>query len=134
MRKTTLVAIILCGLAAVTSCKKDDHSDGSHQNTATITIASPVAGSVYGINDTVHIRAFVVGQQVLHGYEVHIRKVSDGLVAFSRDVHLDATSYDIREEFVNNVSEQHDMELEIVVVLDHEGNTASKKVVFRCNP
>ncbi len=126
--------IFTCGLVAEMSCKKKEEHTEPHVNTATITIASPIAGSAYAFGDTVHIRSTVTAQQEMHGYEVYIRKQIDSLVVFSRQLHLDGTSYDIREEFVNNVSVPLDMELEIVVILDHEGNKTSRKVAFRCTP
>jgi hypothetical protein len=117
------------------SCKDEEHTEtGHHMNSATITISSPTTNDQFHHNDTVQVVATAMAVEDLHGYEVRIRRMPDSLVVFSTDSHTHGTTVQIRETWVCTISDSTDMEVEIAVVLDHEGNKTRKSQGFRCVP
>ena len=132
------VLVLLMGLATVfTSCKDDDddHHDPHPVNSATITITSPAEGSQVNANQTVAITGSISAQNTLHGYTLTIRKKADSTVLFTENVHDHAATITINKTWnVGAVAAHTDLELEVVTALDHDGNTASKKVNFHAMP
>ncbi len=123
--------ILILFSMALFSCKNDHHH---HAKDATITIISPTEGQVINQGDTVHINAVIVGEEILHGYEVYLRKKSDNSEIYSVDNHLHQQTIEVHEHWVNNVDSHTEMVLEISVSLDHGGNKISKMVEFHCHP
>lgn len=133
MKKITFLSLFLAAtLSFISSCKKDDGHD--EEPTADIAITAPTAGQEYMAGDTVFINATVTGTAAMHGWELHLRKVSDQTEVFSADAHDHAATYTITETWVNNVSDHTELQLEIVATLDHDGHTASKTVNIHCMP
>lgn len=133
MKKITFLSMfLLATVSLVTSCKKDDDHDETP--TAEIVIASPTAGQEFMDADTVNINATITGTAAMHGWELHLRKVSDQTDVFSADAHDHAASYTIAETWVNNLTDHTELQLEIIATLDHDGNTATKTVNIHCMP
>jgi hypothetical protein len=131
---------ILCAAAlmlatfAVSSCKKDHPH--TTPDAATITINSPAAGSNYSPNDTVKIKATITAEESLHGGDIFIRNLADTSTAvFTTDFHTHGTDITIDTFWVNTLSGiAVNLELEITAIIDHDGNTQSKKVAFVALP
>lgn len=136
MKKVTFLSMfLLATVSLITSCKKDDDDDDDHDGTtAEIVIASPTAGQEFMGGDTVAISATITGTAAMHGWALHLRKVSDQSEVFSADAHDHAASYTIAETWVNNLTEHTELQLEIIATLDHDGNTANKTVNIHCMP
>lgn len=98
-----------------------------------ITIHSPQSGDTYHHQDEVHITGKIEWTQTLHGYELIIRKVSDGTVVFSKDDHVHDKVITFDERWTNDLDDHTDLELEVITALDHDGATFSEKVSFHCH-
>lgn len=125
-----LMAIIFIVFAG--SCKNDDDPIVS---TADIVVSTPAEGSMFEQGETIHITGTITTEGELHGYEIYIRNISDNSVAFSFEEHAHGKSLTFDEQWVNNVTDHSDMELEVIAILSHEGDiSVSKKVNFHCHP
>lgn len=136
MKKSLFITILTLAFISslFISCKREQPVEEEKPNSATITITSPADSSTYNHGDTVLITGSVVGLYELHGYELTIRNTADSTVLYSKDEHVHGTSFNFNEFWVNNVTDHSNLELEVTAVLDHEGNTATKKVHFHCMP
>jgi len=124
-------SLVLGVTVFVSSCKKEE--DDHHDVPATIEIAAPLATGMYNQGDTVFINATVTAEAAMHGWELHLRKKADQTEVFAADAHDHAATYNISEYWINNVTSDTQMELEVMATIDHDGNTANKKVEFHCH-
>ena len=135
--KSALFTFLLALAILFTGCKNDhDHDPTPHQdNSATITITSPAEGSVVNAGQTVAITGTISAINTLHGYNIIIRRKSDNVEIFKKEVHDHAANLTISESWTVDAFTQHtDLELEVIATLDHDGKTASKKVNFHAMP
>lgn len=133
MKKITFLSLfLLTSLSLITSCKKDDDHD--NDPTADIVIASPTAGQEFMGGDTVHINATITSANAMHGWELHLRKVSDQTEVYTNDAHDHAATYTIADTWVNTLTEHTELQLQIIATLDHDGHTATKTVNIHCMP
>ena len=84
----------------------------------------------YEFGDTVFMHGGVSAPHELHGYELILRNASTDSVAFSKDEHVHGTSFEFEDHWVNNVADHSDMEFSVIVTVDHEGTTETKKIEF----
>lgn len=130
MKKISIYLGILMALVVfLSSCKDEDHDE----NNAVIEISAPLAGSMYNNGDTVFLNATVTAEEAMHGWELYIRKKTDQTQIFTADAHDHAATYTIAEYWVNDVTQDTEMELEIIATIDHDGTTVNKKVDFHCH-
>lgn len=131
MEKLKLTLLLTLIITLFPACKKDhSHEDPA---SAEITIYSPSESQGFDKGDTVFIKAKISGSAEMHGYEVHLRRVSDNAEMFLDDKHIEATNYDINGYWVNDGAIKSDMVLEVVANLDHEGNTKSQQIKCHCH-
>lgn len=122
--------IALLSLTLLDSCKKNEE----HANEAIIDITSPKEGQMFHQGETVNIKATLTGKEILHGWEVVIRKKSDGMVLFEKDLHVHDLTLTIDESWTNNLTDHTDLVLEVFAQLDHDGIKTSKVVNFHAHP
>ena len=129
---TSLLKPLLLGLLVTFAmgCKDDDDHHHDHGNKATITLASPTEGQEFASGDTVRITGNIVTEQTMHGYGLYIRAKNQTDTLYKISGHEHGTTAAINQKWVPNLSGHTELELEVKVTLDHEGNTASKKVTF----
>ncbi len=125
-----LPSLVLISLVALNACKKNEPA----ANTATIEITSPQEGQMFAKGDTVHITATLTGQLNLHGWEVAIRKKADNTVVYTNSLHVHDLILQVNDFWINDVTEDTGMVLEVSAQLDHEGTLASKTVNFHALP
>lgn len=132
--KTILSALFLTVSVVTFSCKEDKQADPEPLNAATITITSPAEHAAINASDSVNITGTITATQNLHGYTLYIRRQSDNLELFKKEVHGHATNITIAEKCLldKTLASSQTLELEVVASLDHDGNTASKKQAFHC--
>lgn len=148
----TFITALLFGSFTLQSCKKEGCTDEAATNydeeakkdddsceyadEITFTITTPAEGSTYGKDETVHISAMIESTGELHGYEVVIRNVSNDNEEVFR--HSESETHEsmihIHQEWVNTVASHSDMEMEVIAIIDHEGNTESEHTHFHCHP
>jgi hypothetical protein len=130
--KTALNFLLLLVLTAFSACE-DDHVDP--ENSAEITISNPADNGIVSEGQTVNIAGTIVGAHELHGYIINIRRKSDNVVVFSKSNDDHNANITINENWtVGTITEHTEMELEVVATLDHDGNTASKKITIHALP
>lgn len=132
-KKITTIALGLIATATllVTSCKKNNHKPEIEK--AIITITTPTEMQKFDKDATVSITGKIEYSKDLHGYQIIIRQKSDNSVKFKKDEHAHGKSINFNESWTNNLDGHNDMELEVIAIVDHDGNTTSKKVNFHCH-
>lgn len=129
--KFKILNLSIITLVIVTSsCKKEEDVHANYS--ATITITSPEADQKFDHHSNVTISGKIESDDELHGYKLVIRQLSDGAEKFSKEYHVHGKKIEFNEVWMNMIEIHQDMELEVIVVIDHDGNTISKKVVFHC--
>ena len=103
-------------------------------NHATITFSSPVEHTSYDQGDTVQVAGMAIAEEDLHGYDLYILNKTSGDTVFSFKEHAHSDTLDIMHQWIVDVVEQSDMELGIVVTLDHDENKQVQTLEFHCIP
>lgn len=115
--------------AFITACAKhnDDVEDATPQ--ATIVFGSPAQGAVYNFGDSVLIRGTAVSTATVHGYDLIIRKAPDTAKLYFTHFHDHNDTLLINTKWKADVSGAA-LQAEVILYLDHDGHTASRKVGF----
>jgi hypothetical protein len=113
------------------SCSKHKGDIEENIPVATINFASPTASSVYQKGDSVLIKATAISTATVHGYDIVIRKTNDTTKVFFEHVHDHNDTLIIDKKWKSNLPSATNMEAQVILYLDHEGHTGSKKVSFR---
>lgn len=122
--------LALSVLTALNSCKKTEEP----ANSATISISSPQEGQMFHQGETVAIKATLTGKETLHGWQIVLRKKSDGAVLFEKNAHVHDLTLTIDETWTNDLTDHTDLVLEVFAQLDHDGTKTSKVVNFHAHP
>lgn len=129
--KKLLNKAVLLSLSSITlfsACHQHDEPD------VQIQITSPLANATYHAGDTVKIQGTITGNVDMHGYEVKIKNLSQGNVAYINDHHDHGSTLTINDFWVNNVTSHSDMRLVVKVEVDHNGTMVSDSLNFHCHP
>ncbi len=98
------------------------------------TITSPTTGQTIDQGDSVRIIGEITNPTDLHGYELIVTDTATGDTLFHKDVHAHGTKVNYRTGFVNTVTDHTPAEFKVIATLDHDGNTAERKVYFHMHP
>jgi hypothetical protein len=129
--KTFFISTILVSSIALTACKKDkhdDHDDHEDHATALITITNPQENDTIQGNFT--ITGSIAGTANLHGYQVTVKKALNDSIIYQSSTDEHTTNFTINQAVTNPFTVYTPLKLEVVTVLDHDGNTESKTVHF----
>ena len=132
MRKIFLGSLLFATvLVAFVSCTK--HQDDVEENipTHTINFTSPTLSSTYRNGDSIAIQATAISTASIHGYDIIVRKLNDTTKLYFKNMHDHNDTLFINQKWKNTITTQTNMEAEIVLYLDHDGHTGSKKASFR---
>ena len=115
----------------VVSCTK--HRGDIEQNIPayTINFSSPTTSSVYHNGDSVTIQAIGISSETVHGYDVIIKKPNDSTKIFFQHVHNHNDTLYINQKWKNPFTVATNLEAQVILYLDHDGNTGIKKTGFR---
>ena len=116
---------------ALLSCTKHRGDIEEHIPVATINFFSPVASSIYHSGDSVTIKATAISTETIHGYDVVIKRSNDITKLFFQHVHDHNDTLLINQKWKNTVTAPANMEVQVILYLDHEGHTGTKKAVFK---
>src|SRR5690606_28638488 len=134
----SLIAFFLVLFSFLTvSCKDDDEKVDPKtpaSEAAIITFTSPAMHSVYNQGQIVTVAGKIEAEKEIHGYKIIIRNKTANTETVIKDDHAHGTQVDFSAEWPTQVSQHADMEAEVIVTLDHNDNTISKKVGFHCMP
>ena len=118
-------------IVTLPSCTK--HRDDFEERipVAIINFDSPTASSIYNNGDSVLIKANAVSTETVHGYDVIIKKVNDTTKLFFLHVHDHNDTLLINKKWKNTLTGPANMEAQIILYLDHDGHTGTKKAAFK---
>jgi hypothetical protein len=97
----------------------------------TINFSSPTAASVYRNGDSVLIQAVGISTKTVHGYDVIIKKPNDTTKIFFKHVHDHNDTLLINQKWKNTLTAPTNLEAQVILYLDHDGHTGSKKAGFK---
>ena len=129
MKRFFILAILVCSIS-FTACKKDKHDDHDHEDhaTALIILTNPLE------NDTIQgnfsVTGSIVGSANLHGYLVTVKNALNDSIVYQNEVHDHLAEFTINQAITNPFTVYTPLKLEVVVALDHDGNTETKTVHF----
>ncbi len=129
--KPFFISTILVSGIAFTACKKEKHADhDEHEDhaTALITITNPHENDTIQGNFTVS--GSIEGTANLHGYQVTVKKAANDSIIYQTSTDEHTSSFTINQAVTNPFTIYTPLKLEVVTVLDHDGNTESKTVHF----
>ncbi len=127
--KSILIVITLIVLTAI-ACKKPKPEEENKENKVTITINTPSAEQQFAHGSTVSVTGTIVADEELHGYSIIIRQKSDNSTLFEASEHTHGTTVTFEKSWENTLTNIQELELEIIAVIDHNGNTANKTLTF----
>lgn len=118
---------ILAGSMIFTSCKKDKSTE-DEAVTAVVTITNPHDGDTiqgnFAVTGTIH------GSASLHGYQITLTNTWNDSIIYQNEVHDHAADFTVNQAITHGFSSFTPLKLDLVVALDHDGNTTSKSVLF----
>jgi hypothetical protein len=122
--KTSIFILSALFLFVVVSCHKDEHEEIS----ATISFVEPSITDTLAFNEELHAEGTIVGSAELHGYTLSMTNITTNEELFSATASNHSPSYAFHEHWVNNVSDTSIIRINVIVILDHEGNTETKTI------
>ncbi len=122
MKKNKLAYIALVGLLVV-SCHKHEEDV-----TATINLMEPMENDTIAQGEELHMHGTITGSDELHGYRLTLLNSDNETLLFDANTSTHETSYAFDEHWVNVVTDTTNLEVQVEVELDHDGNTTTKKV------
>ena len=123
--------VILSLTVTLVSCTK--HKDDIAENipVGSINFQSPTNSSTYNTGDSIPIKATAISTASIHGYDIIIRKTNDTTKIFFQHVHDHNDTLYINKKWKSSVLSPANMEAQVILYLDHDGNTFSKKAAFK---
>jgi hypothetical protein len=123
--------LFAAAVVALVSCTKHQGDIEENIPVATINFVSPTTSSIYHNGDSIAIQATAISTAAVHGYDVIIKKVNDTTKLFFQHVHDHNDTLLINQKWKNTVTAPANMEAQVILYLDHEGHTATKKAGFK---
>lgn len=127
MKKIIYSLVLFAVLFSACTKHNDDVEDTSPK--ANIQFESPTAGTFYNSGDSVLIKGTASYASTIHGYDLIIRKAADTTKLFFVHVHDHKAALQINTRWKADVDNVN-LQAEVILYLDHDGHTDSKKVGF----
>jgi hypothetical protein len=131
--KAINIGIIGLLLMAWAGACQNDHEAEPQADQATITLTAPSEGTMFLANAVVPIAGTITAPANMHGYEITLRNKATNAVLFTANGHAHSASLSFNEQWTNNVSDDAEVEIEVVAILDHDGNKTVKKTTIHCH-
>ncbi len=122
---------IFCTMFLI-SCSKDEVGNQDTFNTK-INFISPASDSEYTIGDTIQISAVITSDVSMHGYEILIHNKTQKIIIPLKNKHTHGKEITLDENWIVDVKDKTDLEIEIVAAIDHLGNQISAIRKVKCN-
>jgi hypothetical protein len=125
-----ILSSLLLAILVFTACTKhkDDVEDTSPK--ATILFESPMQGAFYNSGDSVLIKGTASYTTTIHGYDLVIHKATDTATLYFKHFHDHKAVVEINTKWKAESISNANLQAEVILYLDHEGHTGSKKVGF----
>jgi hypothetical protein len=131
MKQFFSIIFFIIAVVLLISCTKHKGDIEENLPVATINFESPTLSSVYSNGDSVTIKGTAISTATVHGYDIIIRKVNDTTTLFFKHVHDHNDTLAINQKWKNNLAIAATMEAQVVLYLDHEAHTGTKKAYFK---
>lgn len=115
------------------SCQKKEEQVAEPAK-ATITINSPATGQTISKGDSVNITADISYISQMHGYITEIRSLKTGTLIYTNEDHTHGDKLKVAEKWVDTLSEQTDLLLRVIAVIDHNNTQAVDSIIFKSQP
>lgn len=125
--RISLFLLLLAGGLGFTSCKKDKSTEDEAVS-AVVTITNPHDGDT--IQGNFNVTGTIVGSASLHGYQITLTNTLNDSIIYQNEVHDHAADFTVNQAVSHGFSSYTPLKLDLVVALDHDGNTTSKSVHF----
>lgn len=129
--KTNLL-IALFSLACTTmfiACSKHAGDVDEPIPSATLTFSSPTEGGVYHSGDSLRIQGLAIASADMHGYELSVKNAADtSVVYYNQHIHDHGDTLLINQVWKDTLTTAADLQVEVTLILDHDGHTATKSV------
>lgn len=127
----TSVVSITCLMVIACTKHKGDIEAPVLKPSAVITFSKPTEGTIYKTGDNISIQAKAIALNTVHGYDVKVKKANDTTTYFFTHVHDHNDTLYVNQQWKLIPAIANNLEAEITLYLDHDGNTAVKKVGFK---
>lgn len=127
------ILITIISTTLLFSCQKKD-VDGYQSDKLSIAISKPNESQIFRKGDTVFVSGTATYVSQLHGYSIQISNKATKEVYLDIDEHLHDASFTINTYWVDTLSQAADLNLELTVEVDHDGNEQSKEINFQSKP
>lgn len=115
-------------------CQKKDETP-VQPNKVAFNITSPQQGQAFKKGDSILVKADISYVSQLHGYSVKITDEQTGAVVYNNEDHAHGDQFSINEYWVDTLDNNNKtLKLEIVAVIDHDGNTSEKELEIKHQP
>lgn len=133
--KSTFACVI--GSVLLFACHDDDHTHDEpvvNDKGPKIMVEAPTTDAVYGLKDTVFMKAHISHSSDVHTYSAEITRIeNDSVVWTYKGDHEHSMHKHVEGYWINNVKGHSDMKLTIKAA-DHQSNATIKTVDFHCHP
>ena len=129
--KTKYNILLLCIVCTTTffACTKHSGDVEEPIPIATLTFSSPTEGAVYHTGDSVLVQGLAAASADMHGYEISIKNADDtAVVYYSKHIHDHGDTLLINQGWKDTLTTTASLQLEVTLILDHDGHTATKSV------
>jgi hypothetical protein len=131
--KMNYLKLCFIGFLFMAGACQNDHEAQPQQEAAVITLTSPGQGDMFLASAPVVIAGTITAPVSMHGYEIILRVKTTNTVLFTAEGHGHGTTVSFQEQWINTVSSDTEVELEISAILDHAGNKTVKKITIHCH-
>jgi len=119
---------LMCSSLILVSCHKKDHNHNMEavENVVSISFSTSAIEDTIASGDEFHITGSIDGTAEMHGFDLTLKNLENDSILHKYSNYKHNSSYPIHTHWMNNLSSTTNMEIKVVVVKDHEGNTETK--------
>lgn len=126
-----IIALLTC--TVFFSCQKKDE-ESFDSNNLIITVSKPFEAQTFKKGDTVFINGSIAYISQLHGYSIKLSNKETNESYLDKEEHLHDSSFEINSFWVDTLSKNADLLLEITVEADHDGHEQTKSISLISKP
>ena len=132
MKYFSISTTLFCILTLFSCQKKETRAFDNGQ--LNISIVKPTESQIFRKGDTIFITASADYLSQLHGYSLSIIDMASKKSYFNLDDHLHDSKFNIETFWVNTLSENTILQLQLTVKASHDGHQKTREVIFKTAP
>lgn len=133
MKPVLKVAGLSAAMLVFAACQKKEEAIPEPAK-VNIEITSPRVSHVYKAGDSVHVKASVSYTSQMHGYIVRITDNQSGSDLAEFEGHVHGDKFTVEEVWIDTVTRNIVMKVEVAAIIDHDGNEAKADVTIQNQP